>query len=148
MTASTGFRPQPNLSLTSSSSGLTERASAWPVPGARGSRRWPVSTARRPAPTATPVTPGSSTGGRWSVLHLFAAFCQVVIGNYSSTNKWRGAYLTVAWLHRAWDLLQPLFWRAVFYGGPAAGLLLGEHAITRKLSISSAWVQASAITLI
>lgn len=82
------------------------------------------------------------------VLHLFAAFCQVVIGSYRSAVNVRGLYLAAFWLHRVWDLLKSLLWRAVFYGIPAAAFLIWEHAAARAFSISPTWVRYGAITLI
>lgn len=81
------------------------------------------------------------------VLHLFAVFCQVVIDNYGSSNEQRNPYVAVLWIGRARNLLTSLLWRAVFYGGPAAVLLLDGHAVARKLLISPAWAEYSAITL-
>lgn len=82
------------------------------------------------------------------VLHLFASFCQVVIGNYRSRGAARGLYLTAFRLHQAWELLKSVLWRAMTFGGPAAALLIWEHAIARTLSVSPTWARYSAIGLI
>jgi hypothetical protein len=83
------------------------------------------------------------------VLHLFAAFCRAVIGEYGPRPPgapW--SFAIVFWLRRAVSLLPPLLWRAVVCGAAGFALLHWKHTIARSLSVPMRWPEYAALAVV
>jgi hypothetical protein len=82
------------------------------------------------------------------VLHLFAAFCGVVISGYSNAGKHRRLFLGLFWGRRVLQLGVSLMWQALYFGSYAAILLYWNKNIARWVSVPAAWVRYAAIAII
>jgi len=81
------------------------------------------------------------------VLHLFAVFCQAVIGSYGKDPI--PGFVLVGFMMRgvvilAWSLTA----RAVCYGGAAIALLYWEQPLARFFSVPAPWVKYAAVAVI
>lgn len=78
------------------------------------------------------------------VLHLFAAFCGVVISGYSKAGKFRRVFLAAFWGRRIAQLCVSLMWQIIYFGSYAAIMLYWSKTIARGISVPAAWVQYAA----
>src|ERR1700677_42052 len=83
------------------------------------------------------------------VLHLFAAFCRVVIGEYGKQPRYVPLLIKlVLWLVGAARLLVVLLWRAVVCTAVVLVLVHWKHSIASGLSVPARWVEYAALAVV
>jgi hypothetical protein len=81
------------------------------------------------------------------VLHLFAAFCGVVINSYGRAGRFRLLYLSTFWGRRIGQLCISLMLPAAVFAGIVVIVLHWNEFITPGRSTSSIWVECAGIAL-
>ena len=81
------------------------------------------------------------------VLHLFAVFCQTVIGSYGK-DPVPGFVLVGFMMRGVVSLARSLITRAVCYGAVAIAMLYWEQTLARFFSVPAPWVKYAAVAVI